>query len=58
MFEYLAQEDQKKFLKDNKDFSDTVKLKLIEFRYENNIKQAKVWWRAIFNTRIPLQSKN
>ena len=56
LFEYLAEEYPKKFLNDNNQFCSVVKEKLIEFRYKNNIKQAKVWWRAIFKTRMPLQT--
>ena len=34
---------------------NNVKKKLIEFRYDDNLREAAVWWRNIFKTRMPLK---
>ena len=44
-----------KFINDRSGFKETVKKKLIEFRYDDNLREAAVWWRNIFKTRMPLK---
>ena len=44
-----------KFINDFSGFKETVKQKLIDFRYDDNLREAGVWWRNIFKTRMPLK---
>ena len=34
-----------------------MKKKLIDWRYDNNLREAGVWWRNIFKTRIPVEEE-
>ena len=58
MFKYLAKPYCKKFLADEKKFCHVVKQKLIELRNDpkiHNFREAGVWWRNIFGTRMPVE---
>ena len=46
LFKYLA--DQKQFMDHHKKFKDVIAAKLREFYYEQDYKEAKDWWRDIF----------
>ena len=56
MFKYLAKPYCKKFLADEKKFCHVTKEKLIELSNDDNVhREAGVWWRNIFGTRIPVE---
>ena len=44
-----------KFINDRSTFKKCIKKKLIDFRYDDNLKEAEVWWQNIFKTRMPLK---
>ena len=54
LYKFLATPHGLRFI-ENTSIGKTLKDKLIEFRYDNNIKEAEVWWRNIFKTRMPLK---
>ena len=56
MFKYLAKPYCKKFIADEKRFCHVIKQKLIEFSNDDKVhREAGVWWRNIFGTRIPVE---
>lgn len=54
LFNYMSTPSVKKFIYDYDRFSLTVKKKLIELRDTENMKQTRVWWRNIYNERMPV----
>ena len=54
LYKFLATPHGLRFI-ENTSIGKTLKDKLIEFRYDDNLKEAEVWWRNIFKTRMPLK---
>ena len=56
IYRILSKPYSKKFINyhDNKKFKNVIMDKLFEFRDTNNLKEARVWWRNVFGTRMPV----
>ena len=56
IYRYLGDTVDKKFFTDNINFKDTCINKLYEFREKENLKEANVWYRWVFNHRMPIKN--
>lgn len=54
LFKYIAEPSTKKFISKSGSFVKTIKSKLMELRDEENLKESRVWWRNIFDERMPV----
>lgn len=55
IFSYLNTEQCKAFMQNNNNFQLAVKNKLYSFYNEDNLREAKVWYRNIFGHRMPIK---
>ena len=55
LFNYLNSKECKIFMNDYKIFKRTVKLKLHHFYNVDNLREAKTWYRNLFEGRMPLE---
>ena len=54
LFRYMYNDYVKKFINSHEKFNCTIKLKLEELCYNENLREAKVWYRSIFGKRMPV----
>jgi hypothetical protein len=57
MFHYISKLNRK-FLRDNYTLEQIIVKKIFEFRDIDNIKQSRVWYRTLFNKRMPINIKD
>ena len=55
LFNYLNSAECKRFMNDHKKFELVVKRKLHHFYNVDNLREAKTWYRNLFNGRMPLE---
>ena len=55
VYKFLAKSHGLKFISECPLFENVLRNKLIEFRYGEDLREAGVWWRNIFKTRMPLK---
>ena len=54
LFKYMENDYVKEFINSHNKFDLTVKRKLEELCYRENLKEARVWYRNIYGKRIPI----
>ena len=54
LFRYMDNDYVKKFINTYETFNSTIKSKLEELCYNENLREAKVWYRSIFGKRMPV----
>ena len=57
MMKFFATSNGLQFLNNDSRFEEVTKNKLIELCYKYNLREAGVWWRNIFKTRIPVEEE-
>ena len=57
MMKFFATSNGLQFLNNDSRFEEVTKNKLIELCYKSNLREAGVWWRNIFKTRIPIREE-